>query len=175
MRIDRQEEFLLSKRAKQAILSLLHTCFPGYPSDQIYYKYPPTFRYLLWEDQDLIGHMGIVARLIGHQGDFYPIFGIMDLCIAPAHQQQKLATRLLEELESLGKKSDIDFILLVAKESELYANSGFRRVDNLCKWLLLSGNKTLGLVQRPLPDLMVKPVGLRDWPSGEIDLMGPLF
>lgn len=175
MRIDRQEEFLLTPHAKQAISTLLRTCFPGYPTDQIYYKYPPNFRYLIWSDEDLIGHMGIVARLISFEGEMYPIFGIMDLCIAPAYQQQKLASRLLEELESLSKKSDIDFILLVAKESDLYTNNGFVRVNNLCKWLLLSGNKTLGLVQRPLPDLMVKSMGHGEWPKGEIDLMGPLF
>ena len=175
MRIDRQEEFLLPKKTKKAISALLHSCFPGYPTNQIYYKYPPSFRYLVWDDQDLIGHMGVVTRLISHQGDLYPIFGIMDLCIAPAHQQKKLGSQLLRELESLGRDSDIDFILLVAKEYDLYLNNGFRRVDNLCKWLILSDNKTLGLVQRPLPDLMVKPLQLKKWPIGKIDLMGPLF
>ncbi|NET34736.1 MAG: GNAT family N-acetyltransferase [Cyanothece sp. SIO1E1] len=175
MRIDRTEEFLLTAETRQAISALLHLCFPGYPAHQTYYKYPPTFRYLLWEGKELIGHMGVVSRPIGHQGDLFPVFGIMDLCISPTHQHQKLATYLLSELEELGKKSGIDFILLIAKEQELYLNNNFQVAHNLCKWLLLTDNRALGLVRRELTDLMVKPLQLKSWPSGSIDLMGPLF
>jgi len=175
MRIDRIEEFLLTTETKKAISALLHTCFPGYPAHQTYYKYPPNFRYLAWEGQTLIGHMGVVSRLISYEGDLLPIFGIMDLCVSPAYQHQKLGSHLLRELETLGKKSGIDFILLVAKEGELYLNNGFQSEDNLCKWLLLTGNRALGLVKRQLPDLMVKPLQLKPWPGGTIDLMGPLF
>lgn len=175
MRIDRTEEFLLTAETKQAISALLHRCFPGYPAHQTYYKYPPTFRFLMWEEQELIGHMGVVSRPISHDGDFFPIFGVMDLCVSPTHQHQKLATHLLSELEKLGKKSGIDFILLVAKDQELYLNNGFQMVNNLCKWLLFTGNRTLGLIHRELPDLMVKPLQPKSWPTGSIDFMGPLF
>ncbi|MBX2876838.1 MAG: GNAT family N-acetyltransferase [Saprospiraceae bacterium] len=175
MRIDRTEEFLLTAETREAISALLHRCFPGYPAHQTYYKYPPSFRYLLWEEQELIGHMGVVSRPIGYQGDLFPIFGIMDLCISPTHQHQKLATHLLSELEELGQKSGIDFILLVAKEQELYLNNKFQAAHNLCKWLLLTENRVLGLVHRELPDLMVKPLQMKSWPKGSIDLMGPLF
>ncbi|NRB51654.1 MAG: GNAT family N-acetyltransferase [Saprospiraceae bacterium] len=175
MRIDRTEEFLLTAETRQAISALLHRCFPGYPAHQTYYKYPPTFRYLIWEEQELIGHMGVVSRPISHDGDFFSIFGVMDLCISPTHQHQKLATYLLSELENLGKKSGIDFILLVAKDRQLYLNNNFVVVDNSCKWLLLTQNKVLGLVQRQLPGLMIKPLQHHNWPSGTIDLIGPLF
>lgn len=175
MKIERTEEFLLNAETKHAISALLHRCFPGYPTRQTYFKYPPNFRYLLWEEQELIGHMGVVARPVGCQGELFPIFGIMDLCISPAHQHQKLATYLLSELEELGKKSGIDFILLIAKERELYLNNNFQVANNLCKWLLLTENRALGLVHRELPELMVKPLQLKSWPTGSIDLMGPLF
>lgn len=175
MRIDRTEEFLLTAETRQVISALLNLCFPGYPAHQTYYKYPPTFRYLLWEGKELIGHMGVVSRPVGHEGDFFPVFGIMDLCISPTHQHQKLATHLLSELEELGKKSGIDFILLIAKDQDLYLNNDFQVANNFCKWLLLTDNRALGLVHRQLADLMVKPLQGKAWPNGSIDLMGPLF
>lgn len=175
MRIERIEEFLLEVDQRAKISALLLTCFPGFPIDRIYFKQPPGFRYLVWEGEELIGHMGVEYRLVGHAGEMIPIFGIMDLCVLPAHQHQRLASKLLVELGQLGEKNAIDFLLLVAKEAELYENNGFFRATNSCQWLLMVGNRALGMVKRKLPELMVKPLNTKEWPGGTIEFMGPLF
>lgn len=175
MRIERIEEFLLEPDQKAKISALLLTCFPGFPTDRIYFKQPPGFRYLVWEGDELVGHMGVVYRLVSHAGDMIPIFGIMDLCVLPAYQHQRLASKLLVELGELGQKNAIDFILLVAKEMALYENNGFFPVTNTCQWLLMVGNQSMGMVKRKLPELLVKPLRTIKWPMGTIDFMGPLF
>ena len=175
MRIERIEEFLLKAEERRKISDLLLTCFPGFPTDRIYFKYPPGFRYLVWEGDQLVGHMGVDYRLIGYAGEMIPIFGIMDLCVLPAYQHQRLASKLLTELGGLGEKNAIDFLLLVAKDKALYENNGFFSGSNTCQWLLMVGNQALGMVKRKLPELMVKPLGKKAWPEGLIDFMGPLF
>jgi len=175
MRIERIEEFLLEADQRAKISALLLTCFPGFPIDRIYFKQPPGFRYLVWEGDELIAHMGVEYRLVGHAGEMIPIFGIMDLCVLPAHQHQRLASKLLVELGELGKKNAIDFLLLVAKNKALYENNGFFAGSNTCQWLMLVDNRVLGMVKRKLPELMVKPLGKKAWPEGLIDFMGSLF
>ncbi|MEZ5038369.1 MAG: GNAT family N-acetyltransferase [Saprospiraceae bacterium] len=175
MKIEKTEEFLLNENTHTIISALLLECFPGYPKGRSYFKHPPTFRYLIWEKEALVGHMGVDYRLISHDHELIPIFGIMDLCVLPAFQHRRLASKLLIELEELGKKSGVDFLLLVAQSLDLYLNNGFLPVKNTCQWLLLSGNQSLGLVRRSIADIMVKPLQQKEWPLGMIDFMGPLF
>lgn len=176
MTIQRIEEFAIRPEQQQAIARLLYRCFSGYPSGRTYYKLLPDFRYLIWEGPELVAHMAVDHRLINNDGQILRIFGVVDLCVSVTHQQQQLGSRLLEELESLGKKHGVDFIVLLAGTPAFYEAQGFRAQHNLCQWVMIHAHQTMGVKSRRIRDiLMVKPLGEKEWLPGPVDFLGPFF
>ncbi|MEM1323221.1 MAG: GNAT family N-acetyltransferase [Bacteroidota bacterium] len=176
MRIQRIEEFKISRRKRKAIGELLGRCFPEYPGQRTYYKQIPAFRYLVWADQRLVGHLAVEHRMMNVGGEIASIFGIVDLCVDQEFQSRKIASQLLQTLEDLGRKHKIDFLVLAAQEYELYENNGFHLVSNTCRWLMINEHQTLGVNHRSIDDcLMVKALGSKQWKSGLVDFLGHVF
>jgi GNAT superfamily N-acetyltransferase len=176
MNIKRVEEFLIDKPLRIKIHSLLSECFPDYPKGKTYYKQLPTFRLLAWEGDDLVGHLAVEHRMMNNVGNLIRVFGIVDLCVAKDFQHQKIGTQLLDRLEKLGKKHEINFLLLIAKDHEVYLKNGFTLVENNCKWLFIHDHETLGVMQRQLQNsLMVKALGKKEWKENKLDFLGHIF
>ena len=176
MKVERLEEFKIDEATNLQIQQLLKESFSDYPNGRSYYKQVPCFRFLVWEEKQLIGHMAVEFRLINVGGVVARIFGVIDLCVAVAFQSKKIGSKLLNELESLGKTSNIDFLLLIAKDQEVYKKNGFESADNSCRWLLINNHQTFGVGQRGLDNsLMVKTLGTKKWNEGTLDFLGHVF
>ena len=84
--------------------------------------------------------------------------------------------RLLAEVTDFARACGMAFIILFADDDRLYTRNGWARVRNRCSWLKIDDHTTLGLARRADPDaMMVKAVGERAWPEGDVDLLGHLF
>lgn len=176
MKVQRLEEFQISETEQKAIRRLLESSFSEYPGDRIYLKQLPDFRYLVWDKDEIIAHMAVEHRMINNSGDPCRIFGIVDLCVAEPYQHQKYATQLLQQLEELGEQHQVDFVVLTAKEHQLYQNNGYQLVENTCTWLLIQSHQTIGVVRRRLEQcLMVKALGEKKWQAGHMDFLGYAF
>ncbi len=176
MVIERIEEFQIDARKKAAILQLLRKSFTGYPDGRTYYKQLPDFRYLVWEGELLAGHMGVEHRVINNDGQVARIFGIVDLCVARSFQNRQLAKLLLQKLEQLGAQSGIDFLVLLAGDPAFYLSCGYQSQNNLCQWVMIHAHQTIGATSRRLDhNLMIKPLGDKEWLPGPVDFLGPLF
>ena len=176
MKIQRIEEFKINRKQHLEISQLLKLCFSSYPANQSFYKQFPSFRFLVFEEKELIAHLAIIHRLIKIGEESASIFGVSDLCVHPDFQHKKIASVLLEELETLGKKHKIDFITLIAQEQKIYKKNGFQSVNNNCRWLIINEVQSLGLAQRNLDNaLMIKPLTKKSWGDGIVDFQGCLF
>lgn len=176
MQIQRLEEFLISSTIHQQIAQLLVDCFSEYPHQRSYLKQQPSFRYLVWEANQLIAHLGVEHRKIRVADSVCSIFGVADLCVHQAHQSQKIASTLLSQLEQLGQDNGIDFIVLTSGEHQFYQKNGFNLVQNTCRWLMINEHQTLGVAHRRIEEsLMVKTLGDKPWKSGLVDFLGHIF
>ena len=176
MRIKRIEEFNLSNRANKAVIALLSECFSAYPSGQSFYKQIPSFRFLAYDDKVLVGHLAVHFRMMNIGGLTANIFGVSDLCVSSDRRSKNIATSLLTELENLGTKNKIDFLILVAQDHGLYTKNGFKVVDNTCRWLLINGHQSLGVMHGQLKRcIMMKAIGDKKWQDGILDFLGPVF
>lgn len=174
--IQRKEEFSISETTHQAIHQLLSRNFSGYPKNQTYFKQLPNFRYLVWHQNQLIGHMAVEHRLMNNDDQIIRTFGIADLCVDLDYQHQKIGTFLLQKVEELGRNNFIDFLVLVAKDQQLYLQNGFQTVDNYCRWLWIHQQKTFGVIHRYLNhSLMIKSLQKKEWRSGSLDFLGYIF
>jgi N-acetylglutamate synthase-like GNAT family acetyltransferase len=174
--IQRIEEFKISKKIHTQINKLFNNSFGDYYLERSYYKQLPSFRYLVWNDEELIGHMAIEHRNINVGGDIATIFGVVDLCVDNNFQSQNIGSTLLQKLEILGIEHHIDFLVLVAQNHDVYQKNGFELVKNTCRWLMIHANQTLGIGNRRIEEcLMVKPLGKKEWKPGLIDFLGYIF
>ncbi len=176
MNLLRIEEFKITSAQKIAIQQLLTECFPGYPKGRTYYKQLPNFRYLAYQDHQLIGHLAVEHRMIAIDQQPFSIFGVVDFCVATKFRGRRSASTLLRKLEELGKEHQIDFILLTASDYQLYLNNGYQLHSNTCRWLFISDHQTLGVKNQHLSDtILVKALAEKKWSAGTVDFLGPVF
>jgi GNAT superfamily N-acetyltransferase len=146
------------------------------PQVRAYFELPPHFRYLAMADGELAGQVGVELRVIRIGSTVLRTFGVVDLCVRESGRSHGLAGRMLAELTELARSCRMDFIILFADDDRLYARNGWARAANPCSWLKIDDHTTLGLATaEDTGALMVKKTGQRDWPEGEVDLLGHLF
>ena len=160
---------------RQQVQALLQRCFPGFPS-RTYFKLPPHFRYLAMAHGTLVGQMGAELRVIRVGSEVVRTFGVVDLCVTQGDRSHGLAARLLTEVTELARSCGMDFVILFADDDRVYARNGWARAGNRCTWVKIHEHTTLGLARAAdTGALMVKATGQRDWPEGEVDLLGHVF
>ncbi|HWM04680.1 MAG TPA: GNAT family N-acetyltransferase [Actinophytocola sp.] len=154
---------------------LLRESFPDYP-DRTYYKLPPHFRYLATVDGRLAGHLGGELRVVRVGDEAVRLFGIVDVCVRQDARSHGLATRLLAEITEYASTCGLDHLMLFADDDRLYTRAGWTHVDNRLSWVRIDEHATLGLAtNETVRALMVKTIGSRRWPAGDVDLLGHLF
>jgi GNAT superfamily N-acetyltransferase len=173
--ISRVAEAEIPPDLTRQLQALLQACFPEYPS-RTYFKLPPHFRYLAVAGGELVGQAGVELRVIRVAGNVLRTFGVVDLCVRGPERSRGLAGTLLAEVTQLAGSCGMDFVILFADDDRLYTRNGWARAANPCTWLKIHEHATLGVATaEDTGALMVKKTGQRDWPEGEVDLLGHVF
>ncbi|WP_064094011.1 GNAT family N-acetyltransferase [Rossellomorea aquimaris] len=179
MKINKIFEMDIHDGMKEEIQSLLSECFqPDYPTSRIYYKQLPHARVLaLNEEGVLVGHAGLDYRVMNVNDTPVRVLGIIDLCVAPRYRSQGIGSRILLEVESFCQNRKVDFLLLFADQKGLYERNGFSSAHNKCRWLKINDQNqtTIGIGYEYIEELMIKEVGEREWPNGDLDFLGYLY
>lgn len=179
MEIKRISEYDIDPDLKNKLQGLLVDSFgEDYPSDRIYYKQLPHFRFVVIDaGNEIIGQVGLDYRVMNLNGKSIRVIGIIDLCVSKASESKGIGSSILSELNKFCKDKDIDYILLFADNPKLYLNNGFLSVKNKCKWLKINDEdgSTYGIGHEIIKELMIKEVKGKEWEEGELDLLGYLY
>ncbi|HSG88948.1 MAG TPA: GNAT family N-acetyltransferase [Pseudomonadales bacterium] len=175
--LDLVDDFRLSPDQHAELRALLGRCFPDedYMRTRSYYKQLSTRRLLARDGDLLVGHLGLEHRAMRLPTGPAQVFGVVDVAVLPERQGQGIASRLLEQVEALGRTHGIEFVVLFASDDRLYARNGYRHPANELSWLMIHEHETLGVAREPVEELRVKALGDRPWPDGHVDLLGHLF
>lgn len=158
-----------------SLRDLLGACFSGYP-DRSYFKLPPHLRFLAMSGGMVQAHVGVELRVIRVGDTVLRSLGVVDLCVRDGNRGRGLGSRLLAEVTDLAGSGGMDFVLLFADDDRLYVRNGWSRVNNPLSWVKIHEHRTLGVASSVTPsEMMVKAVGPRPWPTGEVDLLGHVF
>ena len=175
MEVIRTIEFDISAKVHQQITELQHASF----NTQIlrsYFKQLPHFRYLVFNEDLLVGHMGVDHRMISVEDSVFSIFGVIDLCVRQNYQQQGIASKLLTLLTQLAREKAIDFLFLVARDRRIYLKNGFQAFNQECQWLGIEDHHNCGILTETIEEgFMIKSTGNKSWHGGTIDLLGYMF
>ncbi|MGH4117469.1 GNAT family N-acetyltransferase [Clostridium sp.] len=176
MEITKINEYDIDVKSEKKILNLLQECFPdSYTSDRIYYKQIPHFRYLAFDKDILIGHVGLDYRVMNLNGVAIRVLGIVDICIKEEYRGNGLAAKLLQTIEGFSAAHSLDFLLLFTDIEPFYLKNDFISVNNTCKWTKIDEHKTLGIGEEIIKELMIKQTGNKVWKNGYLDMLGYMY
>ena len=176
MRILKKNEYELNNEEKNQLQNLLKKSFPDFFENRIYNKQLPHFRFLGIMNEELVAQIGIDYRVIKVGDEIFDVFGIIDLCVKEENRGQGLAEKLLNEVHSLAKSNDVDFVVLFADDHRVYNKIGFQLKENSCKWLGIDEHTSLSIIEEKLDScLMIKSVSGKEWKNGELDMLGYLY
>ncbi|ANP89348.1 GNAT family N-acetyltransferase [Rhizobium leguminosarum] len=170
-------EYEMDAQTTAQVTALLDESFPDTFEGRTYFKQLPHFRYLVFEGETVIGQVGVDHRVIRAGGKIVRIFGVIDLCVTPAHRGAGVAGNLLKHVERLAAASNVDFLVLMGDVDSLYIANGFRHVDPaMTKWLAVEDVESVAVIERDLSQcFLVKPMRGENWNIGQIDMLGYLF
>jgi GNAT superfamily N-acetyltransferase len=157
------------------LANLLDDAFPDTFVGRTFYKQKPHHRLLAFEQNRLIGHVGIDLRAITIAGDIYEIIGLIDLCVSSDARAKSIGSALIRAAEAFG--AACDFSILFADDHRIYLANGYQRIEPAhTRWFAIDELRSHSVIERDLGDcFMAKSLNARPWPRGNIDLLGYLF
>ena len=146
MNIEFVPEIQISRDTSTAIVGLLAECFSGEGHDgRDYFKQLPHYRLLAYEQERLVGHLGVDLRMMNLNGQAVTVFGAIDVCVAPDRQGSGIGTGLLQRFEAIARDANrVDFLFLAAKNPAIYESLGYKKTTLRTKWLKIDQHKNLG-------------------------------
>ncbi|MBX2862741.1 MAG: GNAT family N-acetyltransferase [Leptolyngbyaceae cyanobacterium MAG.088] len=169
-------EFEIRPPLNQQLITLRCQCFPDTQQSRSYFKQLPQHRLLVFQDCQLIAHIGLEHRVITLNEKVLRIFGLIDVFVDPQHQGQGIASAMLTHLTKLGTQFSVDFLMAFATDPRIYQKNGFHLVDNYFQWLRVDEHKNYGVaIERIADEAWVKSLSGFPWTNGCVDLLGYLF
>ena len=156
--------------------ALISGCFNS-PEDaflkhQRWVREMPLHRYLLRDEGgQLIAHAAVHEKRIGVGDGELMVGGMAEVCVLTSQRGRGHVRRLLEAAHAGMLERGIRYALLLG-DLAVYASSGYRAVEAPIRRL----NHQTQAVEFGLMDkVLYKPLTDQPWPTGAVDLRGPLF
>lgn len=135
-------------------------------------------RFLVWDNEDIVGHAGLDYRIMNLAGKEVKVLGIIDVAVSIKCRGKGVASVLLTEIIRFAEINTVDFILLFTENPSLYIKQGFRIVNNNVRWLMVDHEKqiSIGVAVNKIDGMMIKEIGRKSWiDSEELDLLGYMY
>lgn len=144
--------------------ALLSICFGNEFAHKRYCYEMPPHRWLVWDEGALAAHVAVHEKVLKSGGEVLPFLGVAEVCVAPSYRGRGLVRALMKEVET--HFSGFPFAVLLG-DPGVYGSSGYHSVGNVHFPYEKTG--------QPNSDGMVKALGSRAWPAGEVTIEGPPF
>ena len=144
-----REENALNETEVETIKGLLVQGFPDEPcfADRIYYKQIPHCRVLAEIDGIIVGQCGLDHRVISTSEGPARVFGVIDVCVAKSRRGKGLALEILQWVEELAVRSNVDFLMLFASDPRLYLRAGYQSPKTVLRWVAIDEHECHGVFE----------------------------
>jgi len=173
-------EYQITKEISHQInLLLKHSFGNDFYKGRDYFKQIPHHRLLLWEEEELVAHLGVDHRVMSLDGNPVYTFGIIDFCVHESCRGKGLGKNILEYIEKIARESShkVDFLFLVTDTPAYYAKLGYSAVQHEIIWLKIDQHQSLGLGKEKIDDVsfMIKVISGKPWEAEQLDMLGYMF
>ncbi len=143
---------------------LLSVCFGDAFREKRYHYELPAHRWLVRDEGKLVAHLAIHEKTFEHEGEHTLFLGVAEVCVAPSHRGRGLVRAMLREAERAFPATPFAILL---GDKGVYGSSGYAAVHNV----YFPYHQT----DRPADDVLMKPLGDKAWPTGQVTIEGPSF
>ena len=171
-------EINIDKATHILIQDLQNDSFPNDKVNRSYYKQLPHYRMLKFNNDQLIGYMGLDYRVIRAGKSIYKTLGIISFCVHKDFRGKGIGTTMLSELSQYAKTKDVDFIILLSNLKAFYTSRGFQEISICHSWLRIDEHKNYGIGHEAFNDgdeLFIKPIHGKEWEAEHMDWLGYMF
>ena len=153
--------------------ALIGTCFgdPEFRRQRFFHELPQHRWVIFGTGGILAAHLAIHSKIFGSGAGELKAGGVAEVCVHPDYRGRHYVPALLAAAERDLTTWGTEFSVLFGNP-KVYGHSGYRVVDNPLRHYDI-GKKAW--VVESSGWAMVKELGARRWPAGEIDLRGPHF
>ena len=176
MEISLKSEFNLTSTDYEQIFKIRKACFPEGNISNHYGKQLPTGRILVIDDDQLIGHVGLMLRMIRINNAQYRTMGIQDVVVDSAYRNKGIMTAMMDKAETLAVESNCSLMMLFSSEPKIYQRLGFNITVVEMEWLKIHEGRNLGTGREHVEEAMIKFLSV-DQPKeiSSIDMLGHIF
>ena len=170
MRIDLRRYEELTDHESEALADLRTEIDFGTPP----YEWTPAserpWRFLVWEGDRLVAHVGVMERTIRVGGQPLHVAGVYSVMTRPADRGKGYASAALREAatfmkEQLGEAAH-GLLVCIDERLPFYSRLGWQRVDAPVSFDQPGGRQVNEI------NTMVLPLRGEPWPAGDVDLRG---
>lgn len=159
----------------KAIEVLRNRSFPHHQVKRSYFKQLPHMRALQYEQEQLIGYLGLDYRVIKVGNEAYKILGIIDFCIDEDYQNQGFGSSMLSEVAAFAETKDVDFVILMSDLHDFYITQGYTQTKGIHSWLRIDEHSNYGVAVESVDELYIKSISGKTWAGGHVDWLGYMF
>lgn len=153
--------------------ALLVACFPHEEKfkAQRYANEKPAHRFFIFDGAEIAAHIAVHEKEILIDNKEYLAGGIAEVMVCDKYRGLSYAKRLLTAIDKFFYEREISLLILFGKP-EIYKSSGYSSLSNIFRYFDLEQDC---IVSEKIAYGMGKSLDGTDFPSGDIDLRGPLF
>ncbi|NUN94005.1 MAG: GNAT family N-acetyltransferase [Verrucomicrobiae bacterium] len=168
------DETAMTAARDAAIRRMLGVCFPAsadaFSKTRAWHGSAPSYSVVANEGEEIVGHVGVVAREISAGGASLRVAGIQNMAVLPARRGSGLSRRLMEAAVAEARRRGIPFGLLfcVPGLERFYASLGWTTLSVRVR-MVYGGEET----EIPAKNLaMGLDLAGRPFPAGDLHLRG---
>lgn len=177
------KESEISETLDIAIRKALAICFPHHKDiySKTYYlnDLKPVFSAVIEDDGSVIAYAGVIDRTIKIDGREYRAAGVQNVCVLPKYRGQRLSDIVLKAAMEEAHIWRFDFGLLFTQQSikQIYARNGWVQIKHR-KFIRTetcperSRRNSVNIEMPPESIKMYYPLAVKDFPAGDVDLLG---
>ena len=163
----------LSSSDKKSIINFLIESFSDNPNykNSVYTNSDLDICVLLYQNQKLIGHVGITRRLVEHKKSQYLVAGIGDVAIETKLRHSGFGTILMKEVNEVIKSDSFDLGLLFChpKLDGFYSSCGWIKKENGKIYATVNNEKEDQRLTYFLP-IKLDEKDLRCWNNDDVEV-----
>lgn len=179
MDIELLNEFALNDQLKAQIQQQLVESFGGESyKGRIYFKQRAHYRLVAMDENQLLGQLGLDYRCMKLGEEVIQVMGVIDFTVSSQFRSQGIGSAILQALIVICAQhaSNIDFIVLMADQHEVYLKNGFEVKKQQIDWLGIHEHEYVGERSEVADFLLVKAISGKHWDDHAVlDMLGYMY
>jgi GNAT superfamily N-acetyltransferase len=169
------EEIEISEKLDDAIRKTLAVCFPHhkdvYSKTHYLNDLKPVFSVVIEDGCSVIAYVGVIDRIVKVGGKEYRAAGVQNVCVLPKYRGRRLSDGVLKAAMQEAQAHRFDFGLLFTRHNikQVYVRNGWIEI------MYRKFTRTENAVNIEMPPESIKmyyPLAVKDFPTGDVDLLG---